>query len=329
MSFAPGLALLSGLLAANLVLAAETQIDTARDSFISRQSALGFSQSQIDAFLAGAQYNPKVIEAISRPWEAKPWHLYRPRFLTETRLKAGLEFWRTHESTIDRASTQFGVEPEMIVAIIGIETHYGQTMGNYSVRDALYTLGFYYPPRASFFLKELGELQKLEQEEKLDVSALKGSYAGAIGFGQFMPSSYRYYGVDFDGDGRKDLLGSPADAIGSVANYFHQHGWQTGDPVAFRLESYGETPPTASLWQGEPLTLKASDILADGFGLADKRDLDVARPAMLFKLEQETHNEYWMGFKNFFVITRYNRSPLYAMAAYEFSEQLKHAHAKY
>jgi membrane-bound lytic murein transglycosylase B len=303
-------------------------IDSAKASFVARQTALGFSETQINDFLAKAQYNQKVIDAISRPWEAKPWHQYRPRFLTEARLKAGLAFWQANEASLSRAAETFGVEPQMIVAIIGIETHYGKTMGSFPVRDALYTLGFYYPPRASFFLKELAELQQLEKDEQLDLATLKGSYAGAMGLGQFMPSSYRYYAVDFDGDGRRDLLGSVDDAIGSVANYFHQHGWQPGAPVAIRVMPRTDISPDARLWDGKPLSMSVAEVLGKDLGLSDSRDLNAAQPAMLVKLEQENSNEYWLGLKNFYVITRYNRSPLYAMAAYEFSEQLKHAHAK-
>lgn len=303
-------------------------IDSAKASFLARQTALGFSEAQVDEFLSQASYNQQVIDAISRPWEAKPWYQYRPRFLTEARLEAGLAFWQTHEVTLKRASETFGVEPQMIVAIIGIETNYGETMGNFSVRDALYTLGFHYKPRASFFLKELGELQQLEKSEQLQISGLKGSYAGAMGLGQFMPSSYRYYAVDFDGDGKRDLLGSVDDAIGSVANYFHQHGWRSGETVAIRLMHRTDKSPDAKLWNGEPLGRTVAEILGKDLGLSDTRDLNAAQPAMLIKLEQEIESEYWLGLKNFYVITRYNRSPLYAMAAYEFSEQLKHAHAK-
>ncbi|MBT1444629.1 lytic murein transglycosylase B [Shewanella sp. JM162201] len=331
MRFAPGLAVMSGLLALTLTAAAAkppATADIAKASFLARQGALGYSESQINAFLAKASYNPAVLDAISRPFESQPWFEYRQRFLTPERLNAGLAFWRRHADVIARASATFGVEPQIIVAIIGIETHYGKTQGKYLVRDALYTLGFHYPQRAGFFLKELGELQQLEKEQQLNLDTLYGSYAGAMGLCQFMPSSYRYYAVDFDGDGKRDLLGSTDDAIASIANYFHQHGWQANAPVVRQLDYHGSGTPTKPMWQGEPLSSSAGDILGEEFGLADERDLDISQPALLLQLDGEKSSQYWLGLKNFFVITRYNRSPLYAMAAFEFSEQLKYAHAK-
>ena len=260
---------------------------------------------------------------MNKPWEAKPWHVYHPIFLTDKRLEKGLAFWKENAATIAKAADKFNVDPQVIVAIIGIETFYGGYMGNHKVQDALYTLGFHYPPRATFFRSEFGNLMSLIKEEKLDNSNLKGSYAGAMGYGQFIPSSYRHYSVDFDGDGRRDLLNSKADAIGSVANYFHQHGWKRGAPVALQLNHSSNTPPKATVWTSEKLHYKVSDILSPTLSLNVARDLDASQPALLVKLDQPDHAEYWLGLKNFYVITRYNRSPLYAMAVYQFSEQLK------
>ncbi|MCF1427025.1 MAG: lytic murein transglycosylase B [Shewanella sp.] len=292
--------------------------------FIKTQEQKGFSADQTHAFLAGAKLDQAVLDAISRPWEAKPWYQYYPLFLTDERLVAGLKFWQEHEGIIARATKTYGVEPQIIVAIIGIETFYGRFMGKYSVRDALYTLGFHYPPRANFFRAELGKLQQLVKEEQLSVDDLKGSYAGAMGYGQFISSSYRHYAVDFDGDGQRDLLGDPVDAIGSVANYFHQHGWQIGQPVVLPLVNEGT--PRAKVWSSEKLNLKVADILSPQLSLKKNQDLDANQLAMLVALEQANDTEYWLGLNNFYVITRYNRSPLYAMAVYQFSEQLKHAH---
>ncbi|MCH1917836.1 lytic murein transglycosylase B [Shewanella sp. A3A] len=293
--------------------------------FIDSQSQQGFTREQVQQFLASAKYEPKVIEAITKPWEAKPWYKYYPIFLTDDRLQAGLAFWRQHEASIARAAEQYQVDPQIIVAIIGIETKYGKVMGNYPVKDALYTLGFYYPPRADFFRREFGKFMELAQHERLDVNNTLGSYAGAMGFGQFIPSSYLAYAVDFDGDGRRDLLNSPDDAIGSVANYFHRHGWQRGGLVALPLTA--NNPPRAAIWSGKPLDQTVNDILSPDVALAHSVDLDVSQPAMLIALEQPEQQQYWLGLKNFYVITRYNRSPLYAMAVYQFSEQLRKAHA--
>ena len=298
-----------------------------KQEFIETQVSQGFTREEVLAFLDKANYNQAVIDAMTRPWEAKPWHQYYPIFLTEKRLNAGIAFWKKHESTITKAADKYQVDPQVIVAIIGIETFYGQYTGNYPVIDALYTLGFHYPPRATFFRKEFGELMKLAKEEHLDIDSLKGSYAGAMGYGQFIPSSYRHYAVDFDNSGNRDLLQSPIDAIGSVANYFHQHGWQKGAPVALPLALSGNNAPKANVWAGEKLHYRVSDILSPQLGLAKAQDIDANQSAMLIKLEQQAKAEYWLGLNNFYVITRYNRSPLYAMAVFQFSEQLKHAHA--
>nr|WP_234400229.1 lytic murein transglycosylase B [Shewanella marina] len=295
--------------------------------FVAQQQKLGFNKQQSQQFVEQAHYNQAVIDAITTPWEAKPWYQYYPIFLTEKRLQAGLKFWHENQQAISDAAKKYQVDPQIIVAIIGIETFYGQYFGNYPVKDALYTLGFYYPARADFFRKEFGHLQKLIVEEQLDVNTLKGSYAGAMGYGQFIPSSYLAYAVDGDGDGRRDLIGSKNDAIASVANYFHQHGWQQGAPVALPLTAKAGADIADKLWDHKPLKWQVSDILGSNLALTDKNALNPKQPAMLIELEQASHREYWLGLKNFYVITRYNRSPLYAMAVYQFSQELKAAHA--
>ncbi|WP_394130468.1 lytic murein transglycosylase B [Shewanella maritima] len=294
--------------------------------FIQQQVAKGFTEAEVNQFIDSANHNQAVLDAISRPWEAKPWHQYYPIFLTDKRLEKGLEFWKENADTIASAAKKYQVDPQIIVAIIGIETFYGGYMGKYKVQDALYTLGFYYPPRANFFRSEFGNLMALVKEEQLDLDSLKGSYAGAMGYGQFIPSSYRHYAVDFSDDGRRDLLNNKADAIGSVANYFHQHGWQKGAPVVLPLTYTGEEKPQAKVWKSERLHYKVSDILTPALSLGVTKDIDAAQPAMLVKLQQTEVDEYWLGLKNFYVITRYNRSPLYAMAVYQFSQQLEEAY---
>ncbi|ABZ77783.1 lytic murein transglycosylase B [Shewanella halifaxensis HAW-EB4] len=305
----------------------ETDVETLKAEFIKAQNAKGFDSAKTADFIKNAEYNQAVIDAMTKPWEAKPWHQYYPIFLTDKRLDAGLAFWKEHADTIAKASKEFNVDPQIIVAIIGIETFYGGYMGNYPVKDALYTLGFHYPPRAKFFRSEFANLQSLVKEEHLDINSLKGSYAGAMGFGQFIPSSYRHYAVDFDNDGSRDLLNSTTDAIGSVANYFHQHGWQKNQPVALELTLNKDLPDTVNTWSGEKLHYKVADILSPSVALAESMDLDVSQPALVVKLEQADHDEYWLGLKNFYVITRYNRSPLYAMAVYQFSQELKKTYA--
>ncbi|BDX07273.1 lytic murein transglycosylase B [Planctobacterium marinum] len=270
-----------------------------------------------------AKKNSQVLEAIARPWEAKPWYQYHPIFLTEKRLERGTAFWQKHRETLERAEAELGVPAHIIVAIIGVETFYGSYTGKYSVLDSLYSLGFYYPPRSKFFKKELGQYLKLVQEEKWDPQAAMGSYAGAMGWGQFISSSYRHYAIDFDGDGKRDLMNNPVDAIGSVANYFKLHKWRAGQPVAYR----------ASITDKAAMELLDSDLaikhtwqeLSDaGVMLKDTElSLSGSTPAKLLALELEEGEEYWLVLDNFYVITRYNHSPLYAMVVYQFSEQLK------
>ena len=181
-----------------------------------------FKRTVIESTLAKANKNEVVLQSIAKPWEAKPWFQYFPIFLTEKRLAKGLTFWQTHQQTLARAEQETGVPAEIIVAIIGVETFYGTYQGKYSVLDALVTLGFHYPPRATFFRSELAQLFLLAKEENFDITELKGSYAGAMGWGQFISSSYRYYAVDFDGDGVRDLVNNPVYVSGSVANYFNK-----------------------------------------------------------------------------------------------------------
>ncbi|MGB0893298.1 MAG: lytic murein transglycosylase B [Parashewanella sp.] len=310
------------------VAAKNERADELKATFIQQQVDKGMSEQYITKLLGKAKYHQQIIDSISRPWEAKPWHQYYPIFLTEKRLQAGVKFWRQHKSTIEQAAEKFQVDPQTIVAIIGVETFYGAYLGKYPVLDSLYTLGFYYPPRAKFFRSELAQFIQLAKEEKLNINKVKGSYAGAMGYGQFISSSYRHYAVDFDQNGSRDLINSPADAIGSVANYLHKHGWKKGAPVALKLVSTTNKIERNKIWNKKKLKFKASDILTKDLHLAHNFDLDVAQPAMLVELQQPTAKEYWLGLKNFYVITRYNHSPLYAMAVYQFSEQLKQAYEK-
>jgi membrane-bound lytic murein transglycosylase B len=298
----------------------------------------GFSADEVRQQLSKAVKNDDILNAISRPWEAKPWHEYHPIFLTEKRLTKGLEFWQTHHKALQRAEQQFGIPAEIIVAIIGVESFYGTYTGTYSALDALYTLGFYYPRRSTFFRKELAELFVLAREEKFSLNELNSSYAGALGWGQFIPSSYRYYAIDFDGDGRRDLLNNPVDAIGSVANYFSRHGWQKNQPVAFPItvgnSEYHKFIANDLKYKDTFGQLKTAGIQLDQqaareFFLPHPQDkwqqIAGTSDAKLFKFEQPKQAEYWLGLKNFYVITRYNHSPLYAMAVYQFSLQLSHA----
>lgn len=280
---------------------------------------------QVLAWVEQAEFKQSIVDAISRPAEAKPWYLYRPIFLTSERIDQGVEFWREHRKEIGDAAERFGVDPQVIVAIIGVETFYGRITGNYRVLDALATLAFHYPDtgndRSEFFASELMNFFALGIEEGIPVDAVTGSYAGAMGLGQFMPSSYLEYAVDMDGDGRRDLWKSLDDIIGSVANYLHRHGWKSGEPIVY--------PLTAT--EGARLELVADrdfkpqksmlEVTNGGFVSALPVNDDTL--VSIVRLQEEDASAYWLGFNNFYVITRYNRSPLYAMAVFELSEEIR------
>ena len=282
-------------------------------------------RKQVAALMANARQQPDILEAIARPAEKTfTWGRYRKIFLTEDRITQGLSFYRQHKTTLQRAEQQFGVPIPIILAIIGVETRYGVHKGRYRVLDALTTLAFDYPPRAKFFRSELKQFLQLAQEANIDLMAAKGSYAGAMGFGQFISSSYRHYGVDFDQDQQIDLINNPVDAIGSVANYFKQHHWQPGAPVASIARLMGSADERR-LDLLVNLDLKPVHSIGDfiAAGLVPDQAPSADHLATGWRLEGENGIEYWLGFHNFYVITRYNHSHLYALAVYQLSEQIR------
>lgn len=281
---------------------------------------------QIASWLAQAERQDSILEAIARPAErTKTWAEYRPIFVQPLRLERGLVFWREHRDALARAERELGVPAELILAIIGVETHYGRITGSYRVLDALATLAFDYPPRAAFFRRELAQYLILMQELELPPESFKGSYAGAMGYGQFMPSSYRNYAIDFDGDGFADIWNNPVDAIGSVAHYFAEHGWRRNAPVALRARAQ-QLPESewSSIWNKIDKPSKPVSYWQKQ-GLEPILPVDEQRLAQPLKLEGVHGTEYWLGFHNFYVITRYNRSHLYAMATYHLSRELRQA----
>ncbi|WP_246480487.1 lytic murein transglycosylase B [Motiliproteus sediminis] len=316
----PGMLLGLWLLSPGAVVASYSDSPQAR-AFVDKMVGEGFDRSYVEQLLSDAQRQDSIIKAISRPAErVKSWGEYRDIFIQPKRIERGVAFWKEHADTLQRASDTYGVPAEIIVAIIGVETHYGRITGNYRVLDALATLAFDYPPRGAFFEGQLRELLYLLREEPLEVASLKGSYAGAMGFGQFIPSSYRNYAVDFDGDGKRDILTNPVDAIGSVANYFKRHGWSAGAPVTVRAEvSAGADPaqfngslkPEISVEQWRQRGVRPTVPVA-----ADTQ-------ATAMRLEINQGEEYWLGLPNFYVITRYNHSHLYAMAVYQLSQAIR------
>ncbi len=288
----------------------------------------GLDGEEVAALLAGAKYQQSIVDAISRPAEGKPWHEYRPIFLNQRRIDKGVEFWKANHELISTVSEQFGVDPQIIVSIIGVETLYGRITGSYRVLDALATLGFYYPSdlkrdRSAFFSGELLHFIQLSKEEKLPPTEVIGSYAGAMGMGQFIPSSYREYAMDFDGNGSRDLWRSTPDIVASVANYLHRHGWIHGDPVLQEATATQHSDSAlASLADYKPV-MNISEIAQKGY--QGGAGLDPERLAAVLKLEEKNEDTYWLTFHNFYVITRYNRSPLYAMAVLQLSEEILQA----
>jgi membrane-bound lytic murein transglycosylase B len=279
-----------------------------------------FGETELIDLFRQAERQQSIIDAISRPAErVLEWHEYRDIFIEERRIAQGLEFWAEHEQVLAEAERKFGVPPEYVLAILGVETRYGRVMGRYRVLDALSTLAFDYPPRADFFRRELVQFLLLAREEARNPTDLMGSYAGAMGYGQFIPSSFRHYAVDFDGDGLRDIWGNPRDAIGSIANYFSVHGWRAGEAVAVPVELV-DPGPAAHANASLNLTHTVAEL--EALGVAPTGLPGDARAA-LFRMEHEDRSEFWLGLQNFHVITRYNRSHLYALAVHELSQVIR------
>lgn len=275
----------------------------------------GFSKVTLRNWFAQARIVPEIIEAITRPKEDLPWHEYRKLFVTEERTARGVEYWKENTDSLERARRDYGVDPEVIVAIIGIETRYGKNTGRYQVLSALATLTLEYPRRSEFFRKELEQFLLLARELKVDPLKIKGSYAGAMGAPQFMPSSYRHYAVDFDKDGKRDLLANTEDVIGSVANYLKQHGWQAGATITRDL--YIED------WLHVLIRSLQPAMTADSTVKPVSAVVVAPEAAAVVTLEGEDGPIYRFGYTNLNVIMRYNTSKRYAMAVFELSQQLR------
>ncbi len=283
----------------------------------------GFDREELLLVFAGARRQESILEAIARPAEkSKPWYEYREIFLNDKRLEQGVEFYREHRATLERAERETGVPAEIIVAIIGVETYYGRVAGSYRVIDALSTLAFDYPPRSAFFTGELKSYLILTRQQGMDPLALKGSYAGAMGYGQFMPSSFLAYAVDFDGDELVDIWNNPVDAIGSVANYFSRHGWRPGAKVVSAAMASGDVSDQWFVQSRADLVPEHTVAEFAAAGVRADEPLDPDALAIAMKFELERGYEYWLGLHNFYVITRYNHSAMYAMCVYQLSRQI-------
>jgi membrane-bound lytic murein transglycosylase B len=278
-----------------------------------------FKREELQLAFSRAEYRADVIEAITKPAILKPWVEYRPNFINPQRIDGGVKFRNKYSTALKRAEEKYGVPQEIILGVIGVETMYGRNAGRFRVLDALTTLAFDYPRRADFFRDELTQYLLLAREQGFDLMSLQGSYAGALGIPQFMPSSYRRYAVDFNGNGKIDLLLEPEDAIGSVANYLKQYGWRSGEPVALmsqvddekRLGVVGDVRPYIA-WR---------DV---GVMPLNKPDGELP-PAWLLDFTVESGKEYWLVFNNFNVIMRYNNSNYYAMSVFQLADAVRRA----
>lgn len=277
-----------------------------------------FKRNELERLFQRARHKQSIIDAITTPATTKPWPEYRAIFVNEQRIREGLEFWKHYAHTLRRAEKEYGVPQEIIVSLIGVETLYGRHAGTYRAVDALTTLAFDYPSRAAFFRGELEQYLLLARDQGFNLLDVQGSYAGALGIPQFMPSSYRKYAVDFNHDGKIDLLHSPVDAIGSVANYLKQYGWVRGGPVALRGKLSGDAAALNQTGVHTPSEWAAAGVTAEANTAQDK-------PARLLDFTVADGKEYWLAFDNFRVITRYNNSNFYAMSVYQLAEALRRA----
>ncbi|WP_199609362.1 lytic murein transglycosylase B [Flocculibacter collagenilyticus] len=287
--------------------------------------------SYIKKALESATLNPTVLEKIQTPWEKKPWHVYRNIFIKPERIHKGVAFWQEQERWLQKAEQEYGVPSHIIVSILAVESYFGKHLGQYPVLDSLYSLGFHYPNkkrnRSKFFRSELGHFLKLSYQQQFNPTEIKGSYAGAMGWGQFIASSYRGYAVDFDNDGQANLFNSPADAIGSVANYFKKNGWKKNASISVPLPqldaSYNKyldktvkkpKHTFSTLFEADSPVVTANQNLLD---------INANEKVKLMRFAQPEGFDYWLGLHNFYVITRYNHSNLYALAVFQLSEKIK------
>lgn len=298
------------------------QVDKAQVNAFAKEFAEknGLPLTEVTGILDQAEFQQEIIDKISRPAEGTmTWGRYRKIFMTKERVAAGVAFWEEHADALSKVSADTGVPEEVILGIIGVETYFGKIKGSYRVLDALYTLAFGYPKRSRFFKKELGHFLELAEAENLSVAGVKGSYAGAMGYSQFMPSSYKAYARSFDEGGTSDLIDSPEDAIASVANYLKVHRWKSGQPITAQATMTRKI--TGLRKQSLRPKNKVSDYTAIGFKPATA--LQENLKATMIILENEKGTEHWFGLENFYVITRYNHSKLYAMAVTQLSQEIK------
>jgi membrane-bound lytic murein transglycosylase B len=280
-----------------------------------------FSKAELDKWFEGVELNQNIIDSMNRPAEKTlTWAEYRRLFVKNDRIEQGVEFWQKHHQTLQLAEDKFGVPAHLIVGLIGVETRYGRIMGSHDIFRSLYTLAFHYPRRASFFTRELTSFLVLARDQGWQKDTMKGSYAGAMGYGQFMPSSYQAYAVDFDGDGKIQLVDNVVDAIGSVANYISKHRWQPEQPIVDQVAVTGDVDKLLST--GLKPNRKVSELRAAGVEVPDSIADD--SKVLFFKLN-DGEDQYWVGHNNFYVISRYNPRIFYTKAVVELAEAIEDA----
>jgi membrane-bound lytic murein transglycosylase B len=278
-----------------------------------------FGESELHDLFQSVEIKQDILNKIASPAEALPWYKYRKIFMTESRIKAGVEFWRENAEILAKVEQEYGVPPQIIVALIGVETLYGKNTGNHRIIDALSTLAFAYPPRSEFFSSELENFLLLCREERMNPLVPTGSYAGAMGMPQFMPSSFRSFSADFDHDGRRDIWHNTADVIASIANYLAKHGWQPGQAVAVPAKATGDN--YKSILNDDLKDFLRIDVVQSRrVQISDSLPLN--SKVKLLAFEQEHGDELWAVLNNFYIITRYNHSPLYAMAVHQLSQAI-------
>lgn len=304
-----------------LCLSATAQIDQAKvEAFVTQYaSTSGKDPTAIRAILDSAVFKQDIIDKLNRPAEGMAWHRYRSIFMKEERIEAGVDFWREHQEVLKQVSDDTGVPEHIVLGILGVETYFGGNKGSYKVLDALYTIAFGYPKRSRYFTKELGEYLDLVEKEGLDVFELEGSYAGAMGYSQFMPSSYRAYAVSYDEGGTRDLVNSPEDAIASIANYLKVHRWKRNQLVAVPAIRRPDATPPAKF----SARVKYDVAHYQTIGFDPEWELTPTRKVALLEYEEKEDPSYWFGLHNFYVITRYNHSPMYALVVYQLGEAIK------
>ena len=280
-----------------------------------------YDENELQSLFAKVNLKPKVVEAFKKPAEKLTWAKYKGLFITNKVIKNGVDFWREHQQILSKASEQFGVPEEIIVAILGVETRYGKSMGSHAVINSLSTLSIDFERRKEFFQTELSSFLKLAKSDGIDPLTTQGSYAGAMGIPQFIASSYQAYAIDFDGDGKRDLINSYTDAIGSVANYFKLHKWITAAPIKTSVgkitaEQYARFKQTERSAQHTVAEIVDSGVMING-------EYDKNLAADIIELNGADGKQYELVFENFYVIKRYNQSNLYAMAIAELSEAIK------